>query len=498
MRYAVIAISCIVMLAFATESSADFVHNVWEKTYDGGNGDDYVFDVAFDSQGNVISAGRITAGALEATSAYAIKYSPDGTALWNIEVEQGPAPGPSGSVKADSNDSFRAVAVDSNDDILLTGSISGTWLGYSMGSYHQALLLQKYEPDGGERLGGPVWQQIWQDGSGSAWQGGFGVVTDVNDNIYTASIAFHAWDDVTEGEWATLKFDPDGNITLGPLYYNNFDQHFLQDRPYDVAVDSDGNIIVVGISAVSGVEGGIVNNVDWHVRKYDPAGSLIWQDTFAGSMNLYDYAYAVATDDNGDVYVAGFTNTGTDNTSNVDYDWRVIKYAADGIGGAGDRIWSHTYESAPGRSETCNSIVVENDGNVLVGGHERDSSNVIHWRLERLDSETGALLDEHVGNAAADQSLYSISLHGDLIALGGYSKPPCLFGDVNCDGSVNAVDVQLVINKALNLEVNADCDLNGDASVNAVDVQLVINAVLGFVESRSDNNMFTKLVTLSP
>jgi len=499
MKYAAIAISCVVMLTLATESSADFVYDVWERTHDGGNGDDYVRDIAFDSQGNVISVGYITAGELEATSAYAIKYSPDGTALWNIELEEGPAPGPSGSVKADSYEMFRGVTVDSEDHIILTGNISGTWLGYSMGSYHQALLLQKYEPDGGERLGGPVWQQVWQDGAASAWQGGMDVVTDASDNIYVASDAFHAWDGVTEGEWATLRFDSGGDITLGPLYYNSFNRHFLQERSSDIAVDGDGNIIVVGQRAISGVEGGVANNIDWHVRKYNPSGGLVWEDTFAGSMNLYDNAQAVTADDNGDVYVAGYTNTGTDNSSNVDYDWLVIKYAADGIGSVGDRIWVRTYESATGRSEVCYDIVVENDSSVLVGGFEKDGSNVNHWRLERLDSETGTLLDEHVGSAPVDQSIYSISLKGDLIALGGYTKLPCQFGDVNCDGSVDAVDVQIVINKVLGLDVDAECDLSGEGAVDAVDVQLVINAVLGISGSVSDdNNMFTKLVSLSP
>jgi hypothetical protein len=51
--------------------------------------------------------------------------------------------------------------------------------------------------------------------------------------------------------------------------------------------------------------------------------------------------------------------------------------------------------------------------------------------------------------------------------------------DLNADGAVNALDVQLVINAALGLPVIYDCDLNEDGQVNAIDVQLVINAALG-------------------
>jgi len=52
--------------------------------------------------------------------------------------------------------------------------------------------------------------------------------------------------------------------------------------------------------------------------------------------------------------------------------------------------------------------------------------------------------------------------------------------DLDGDGTVNAVDVQLVINGALGLDIgDVIADVNGDGDVNAVDVQLVINAALG-------------------
>lgn len=52
--------------------------------------------------------------------------------------------------------------------------------------------------------------------------------------------------------------------------------------------------------------------------------------------------------------------------------------------------------------------------------------------------------------------------------------------DVNGDGGVDAVDIQLVINAVLSLDIdNLDADINDDGMVDAVDVQLVINAVLG-------------------
>lgn len=52
--------------------------------------------------------------------------------------------------------------------------------------------------------------------------------------------------------------------------------------------------------------------------------------------------------------------------------------------------------------------------------------------------------------------------------------------DVNRSGSVNALDIQLVVNAALGINIAPwNGDVNGDGFVNAIDIQLVVNAVLG-------------------
>jgi len=53
--------------------------------------------------------------------------------------------------------------------------------------------------------------------------------------------------------------------------------------------------------------------------------------------------------------------------------------------------------------------------------------------------------------------------------------------DVNRDGVIDAVDVQMTVVQSLQGKTDsaADCDVDGDGYVGAVDLQLVINAVLG-------------------
>lgn len=51
--------------------------------------------------------------------------------------------------------------------------------------------------------------------------------------------------------------------------------------------------------------------------------------------------------------------------------------------------------------------------------------------------------------------------------------------DVNGDNAVDAVDIQLVINKVLGVPAEGVPDVNNDGAVDAVDIQLVVNGVLG-------------------
>lgn len=60
----------------------------------------------------------------------------------------------------------------------------------------------------------------------------------------------------------------------------------------------------------------------------------------------------------------------------------------------------------------------------------------------------------------------------------GESDGDIVKADINGDGSVTAVDVQLVINGVLGTEKNYDVDANRDGQVNAADIQVVVNALL--------------------
>lgn len=67
----------------------------------------------------------------------------------------------------------------------------------------------------------------------------------------------------------------------------------------------------------------------------------------------------------------------------------------------------------------------------------------------------------------------------DVTATFAASTCPASSGDVNGDGSVNALDVVAVTNHILGIQTSPNTDVNCDGAVNALDVVFVINKALG-------------------
>jgi len=143
------------------------------------------------------------------------------------------------------------------------------------------------------------------------------------------------------------------------------------------------------------------------------------------------------------------------------------------------------YEVQYGLDPTTDDSEDDLDGDGLPNGDEYE----LGCEPDELDSDEDALTDgdevneygtdptkrDTDGDGASDG--YEVQSGTDPVDQDDFPCPKA--GDVNCDDEVNAIDVQLVINAALGLLVEHDCDLNGDDYTNALDVQLVINAALG-------------------
>lgn len=391
-------------------TTPSFATTLWGVIHDGQrgyDGHDAFSRTAIDKDGNVLAAGYIDSVAGHQDAAYLVKFSPEGQVLWSKTIDA-----LSYSGKAEYNDRFSDVAIDSDNNVIVVGSKSGNWTGYSLGSYHTAFWVQKYTPDG-ETL---LWEKLWQDTGNSAWQGALGVCIDASDNVYVTGSSFGSWGSGPQHQWITFKYDKNGNVLLGPIRVNFVNYIYLPDYAYDIAVDAAGDMYVAGTRGVSGTDGGIYNNLDWHVRKFNGStGATLWEDTYSGAAGRLDYAIGVVLDSQGNLLAVGYTNKGTDNSTNINYDWLMIKYN----GATGARLWTQTYESRAGASEVCYQAVVDDNDDFYVSGYLQKVGGVLQRRIAKISGMDGTTLAEAVWASEYNSYLTGLDRRGELLAASG-------------------------------------------------------------------------------
>ena len=145
------------------------------------------------------------------------------------------------------------------------------------------------------------------------------------------------------------------------------------------------------------------------------------------------------------------------------------------------------YTEAPGLEMGTLEVTIE-PPDAIAAGAEWSPDGGETWRSSGsiIGIETGEheVTFRDVGGWGAPAP---ISVHvgsGEAVSVTGeYEPAPRVTGDVNGDGQVTAVDVQLAINAALGFQIDPsyDADMTGDGNVTATDIQIVINAALGII-----------------
>jgi len=121
------------------------------------------------------------------------------------------------------------------------------------------------------------------------------------------------------------------------------------------------NALVVGQSGfvyVTGYSTNTVTNKDLLTIKYDNTGNILWSAGFNGPVNGGDYAFSVAADNSGNVYVTGRSDQGA---SLADY--TTIKYNSNGV-----QQWAALYNGTGNGVDEARVVRVDNSGNVYVSG----------------------------------------------------------------------------------------------------------------------------------
>src|SRR5437016_1113436 len=76
------------------------------------------------------------------------------------------------------------------------------------------------------------------------------------------------------------------------------------DWAYAIKTDANDNVYVTGYATNSGA------GKDMLTIKYDPAGNIAWSRSYNGPVNGGDYSYSLALDNSGNVYVTGRSDQG--------------------------------------------------------------------------------------------------------------------------------------------------------------------------------------------
>jgi len=331
----------------------------------GGNGDDYGWAVATDSDRNVYVTGYFSElaaiGPTNFTShgghdIFVAKYDRNGNPLWSTR-----AGGPT-------DDQGRAIASDSSGDLYLTGyfrsnGVFGATNVLSRGA--EDVFLAKLDSSG---------RWLWTATAGGAnADEGRSVAVDDQGNSYIAGIFFASaafGTNVVESRGQTDIVIARASAAGEWLWARSFGGAGF-DESRGIAVSRNGECYVTGFfngtAEFPGTNLTTRGGSDIFIAKFDLDGELLWVQQAGGSSG--DEGHAVAVDDENHVYVTGgFAGTanvfGTNlvaQGSNGETDVFLVKLDA-----GGGRIWLQRGSGA--KPDSGNAVAIDHQRNSYITG----------------------------------------------------------------------------------------------------------------------------------
>lgn len=252
---------------------------MWTRQF-GTAGFDTVHAIAAGTDGNVFVVGsedtRFTPPPERLRDAFALKFEAGGNEVANVRV----------STIAD--DAFLGAAVDPRGQLIAVGY---TWAAppYPSDVYVASITSHLHVE--------------WEAGFGSTnADGATGVAVDAEGNVLVVGFTQCDLHPERFGETDAFVRKLDGYLDV--IWSHQFGAAG-HNGATGVAVDADGNVLVTGwLNDGQGLPGGPMNDV--FIRKYSPAGTLLWEDRFG--TNQADAGNGVAVDSRGNVLVVGTTS----------------------------------------------------------------------------------------------------------------------------------------------------------------------------------------------
>ncbi len=156
---------------------------------------------------------------------------------------------------------------------------------------------------------------------------------------------------------AVIKYDSFGSQVWSYTYNG---PSSLDDRLEGFGIDNDGNIFVVGYTQI---QTGSPGREDYLIIKLLPTGDTAWVRTLPSGNQLNDRLYDIAFDSGNNIYAAGAHNNGLDN------DLFLVKYNQ-----SGDTLWTRYFDGPLAGNDLPVGVGVDDSGYVYIGGSATNST----------------------------------------------------------------------------------------------------------------------------
>lgn len=329
---------------------------LWTRTFDGtGSGYDGFFNVVIDSNDNILTSG--TSYNTNGDSDIAtLKYAPDGQLLW-VQTYDGPMGG------RDESYGVPSIGLDSSGNSYVCGysqAVDGVY----------EFVTIKYDPAGNEQ-----WVRRHR-GPNATYPNSYGWTLSVapNGNAYVGGDSFNLDDNL---DFTVLKYDADGTL----IWERMFDSAFHGgESMYTLVIDAAENVFAVGISDSQYLN----NDFEYCAVKYLSDGTFQWEGRYGGNFGFH-YGWVADTDEVGGVYVSGASMT-----SGGQYDIATVHFDTNGA-----TDWAQRYSNPEWFGDDWGYYVKRDaDGNVLVTGYGWNGHSEGNNAYLLKYSPSGQLLDE--------------------------------------------------------------------------------------------------------
>ena len=353
---------------------------IWAERFndDNSNKDDAANAIAVDAVGNVYVTGYST-GLTSFKDIITVKYSSSGNLVWSSRYNG----------LGNDDDLASAIAVDGLGNVFVTG--------YSVGLISsEDFLTIKYNSGGSE-----IWIGEYDNPDMNDIDIANAMILDGSGNIYVTGYSIG---NGSAEDFATVKYNAVGD-ELWVRRYNGTGNDY--DITSAITVDGSGNIIVTGFSAGNG------SSEDYATVKYDPQGNSFWVNRYNGSSNNYDISTSVAADDQGNVYVTGYSY---DDLTSEDY--TTIKYSP-----GGNQLWISKYNGTSGDYDIAVSVKTDIKGDVYVTGYSFDFDTKENYATVKYNS-AGEEIWVQLYNGSSNGSDIASALFTDVndnVYVTGYS-----------------------------------------------------------------------------